>query len=243
MKVVVAIAVAILPLAAAAVAQAPVPNDSVIVGLPADDSARFNRRPPMVEGMLLMPIAPGALALLLRKEPGPELPPLGFWERRLAVHAAVGGGVARSDSNTCAYSAGVEILLRGIYAEARTEHFLFPKHIEYRTARLGYLFHPLPEAAGGITLGYRDAQGIPAHDGLEVAFPFVTGSRTWWLRYEAAYVFSRDTPSWSYRMQAEFLIRGGPLYAGLNVEAKSLPLRTGSKVFSIPLSVIVGVRH
>jgi hypothetical protein len=42
-------------------------------------------------------------------------------------------------------------------------------------------------------------------------------------------------------MQAEFLIRGGPVYAGLNVEAKSLPLRIGSKVFSISLAVALAV--
>lgn len=52
-----------------------------------------------------------------------------------------------------------------------------------------------------------------------------------------------ETPRWSYRMQADFMIRDGPLYMGLNVEAKSLPLRFGSKVLSIPIAVIVGMRH
>jgi hypothetical protein len=190
-----------------------------------------------------MPVSPGAVAFFLRKEPGPEFPPLGFWERRVAAHVSSGSGVARSDSNSFAYSAGVEILFRGIYAELRTEHFELPHRIEYRTARLGYLIHPLPEVAGGVTLGYRDARGIRGHRGMEVAFPYIMGSRTWWLRYEAAYVFSSEMVSWSYRMQAEFLVRGGPWYLGFNVEAKSLPLRVGSKVTSVPISVIAGIRY
>jgi hypothetical protein len=225
---------AIGALADRASAQAVEPNDS---------SRVTPRPPPIIEGLFLMPVAPGALAFLLRKEPGPEFPPLGYWTGRVAAHIAGGPAFADSAGETWAYSAGVEALIRGIYAEVRNEHFRLPQHIEYRTARLGYLIHPLPEIAGGVTLGYRDARGVSGHRGMEIGFPFITGSRNFWLRYDAAYVMSRKMVSWSYRMQAEYVVRGGPLYIGLNVEAKTLPLRIGSKVSSVPVAVVVGVRH
>jgi hypothetical protein len=125
----------------------------------------------------------------------------------------------------------------------RSEHFRLPEYYHYRTVRLGYLAHPVPEVAGGMTLGYRDARGVSGHSGLEIALPFITGSREWWLRYEAAYVISTKMASWNYRFQGERLIRGGPFYVGAAVEGKTLPLRPGSKVSSIPITLVLGVRH
>lgn len=209
-----------------------------------NDTTRATIRPaPLMEGMLLMPIAPGAAAFLLKREPGPQLAPLGYWDKRVSAHVAGGPAFADTSGETSAYSAGVEVLVRGWYAEVRNEHFRLPEHIEYRSARLGYLIHPVPEVAGGVTVGYREARGVRGHSGAELAFPFVAGSRTWWLRYEAAYVMGKEMVSWSYRMQAEFLFRGGPLYWGLNVEAKSLPLSIGSKVMAVPVALLVGVRR
>lgn len=199
--------------------------------------------PRVIEALFLMPIAPAAVVLLIDK-PAPEyaFPPLGFWSRPLAATIMGGVALAYSDDETWAYSASVEMLIRGIYVEARNEHFRLPEHYEYRTIRAGYFLHPVPEAAGGITIGYRDARGIAGHSGLEVGFPFITGAEHWWLRYEAAYVMSR-TPSWNYRFHAEKLLGDGPFYVGLNVEGKTLPLREGSKVASIPIVLSVGVRQ
>ncbi len=208
-----------------------------------NDSARIEpRRPPFVRALLLMPVAPAGLILLMDTT-NREFPPLGFWAGRLAAHVTGGPAFADSAGETWAYSAGVEILARGFYAEARNEHFRLPQHIEYRTVRLGYLLHRVPEAAGGVTIGYRDARGAHGHGGVEIGFPLITGSRNFWLRYDASYVISKETPSWNYRMQAEYVVRGGPVYIGANVEAKTLPLRNGSKVSSVPLAVVVGVRH
>ena len=219
-------------LAPHALGQAPVPNDS----------GRIVRRgQPFVEALLLMPVAPAGLVLLVDTA-NLEFPPLGFWAKRVAAYVTGGPAFADSAGETWAYSAGVEILARGFYAEARNEHFRLPHHIEYRTVRVGYLVHPVPETAGGVTIGYRDARGAQGHEGVEIGFPLITGSRSFWMRYEASYVISKTMQSWNYRMQAEYVFRGGPLYIGANVEAKTLPLRTGSKVSSIPLVVLVGVR-
>jgi hypothetical protein len=195
-----------------------------------------------MRALLLMPVAPGGMILLMDTS-NLEFPPLGFWDGRIAAHVTGGPAFADSAGATWAYSAGVEILARGFYVEARNEHFRLPQHIEYRTVRLGYLLHPVPEAAGGITVGYRDARGVDDHEGIEVGFPFVTGGRKFWLRYEAGYVISKEMQSWNYRLQGEYVVRGGPLYIGATVEAKTLPLRTGSKVSAVPVVVVVGVRR
>jgi hypothetical protein len=225
-----------------ALAQAPAADDTIRTDSVRQGSEPSRRtRPPIIEGLVLMPVAPASLVFLVDKTEQ-DFPPLGFWESRLAAHVAGGVAFAYSEGDTWAYSASVEILTHGIYGEVRSEYFRLPEYYYYRTVRVGYLLHPVPEVAGGVTLGYRDARRVSGHSGLEIGLPFITGSREWWLRYEAAYVMSTKAASWNYRFQGELLIRGGPLYVGAAVEGKTLPLRAGSKVSSIPVTLVVGVR-
>lgn len=230
------------PLAQRAVAQTPpdtIPPDSTV-----RDSARVGPiHPPWQPALVMLAAAPPGLVLLMNKKSKGDPPVLGFWKDHVAAHVAGGVALAYSDSNSWAYSASLEVLERGFYGELRTEHFRLPEYYSYRTIRIGYLTNPRPTVATGVTLGYRDTRRVSRHRGVEVGLPFVVGNRRRWVRLETAYVMSMRRSSWNFRWQGEWLVAGGPLYVGVNMEAKTLPLSTGSKVSSVPIAVLVGVRR
>jgi hypothetical protein len=104
----------------------------------------------------------------------------------------------------------------------------------------GRLTHPHPALAGGVTLGYRAVRGPRAHDGLEVAFPFVGGGLRGWVRAEAAYVVSLKQSSWNYRLQGERLLGRWPVFAGFCVDLKAWEIRRRGKLSHGTLAVLLG---
>jgi hypothetical protein len=182
------------------------------------------------------------LAPSLRSEPNR----LGFWRDHGSLYAtgglgATGRGEGLGASGTG--SAGVELLRRGIVAEARVEQFRVPERLQYRTVRVGRLGQPAAMVAAGVTLGYRDARGSRAHEGVEVGFPFVAGRQREWLRFEAAYVVSHRQSSWNYRLQGERLIGRGPFFAGMNVELKAWEIRRHGELSHGTLALLFGTTY
>lgn len=224
-------------------ALAQTPPDTVKDSIRGDSGRVGPIHPPLQPALVMLAVAPPALVLLMDRKRKGDPPVLGFWRDHFAVHVAGGAALAYSAGPTWAYSASLEVLTRGVYAELRSEHFRLPEYYSYRTVRVGYLVNPRPTVATGMTLGYRDARRVSGHRGVEIGLPFVAGNRRRWVRLETAYVVSTRGASWNYRWQGEWLVAGGPLYAGVNMEGKTLPLRTGSKVSSVPIALLLGVRY
>ena len=150
---------------------------------------------------------------------------LGFWDNSASVSVAAGGAFTSSRGRT-AYAANLELLARGVYSELRLEEY-DPGEVRLRSARVGYLVHPAPSMAGGVTVGYRDAREAPdewAPAGVEIAFPFMAalcrGDRNCWVRWEPTYVITRERIAFAPRLGAELPIGGTPFAAGLHLEAK-----------------------
>lgn len=237
----VAATIALALLGTRAVAQAP--QADTLQSDSASKTAASPIHPPVFPAIVMAAVAPPSLLLLRDKTPDAPVPTLGFLQDH--VTAYVTGGVTyafSSDTNTWAYSAGVQILRRRLYGEVRSEYFVLPQYYYYRTLRIGYFFSPRSDLAAGVTLGYRAARRVAGHSGVEIGLPFIAGHERRWLRVETAYVVSRRAPSWNFRWQAEWLINGGPLYVGMNIEGKTLPLRPGSKVSSVPIALVLGLR-
>lgn len=169
--------------------------------------------------------------------------PLGFRETHVAASVTGGPAFAYSPGPTWAHSENIESFEDGIYVELRIENLYLPEVIRYKTVRAGYLVSPVPGLASGVTLGYRFGHGLGAREGAEIGLPWITRMYQGWIRFEPTYVFGRHGADWSYRLQGEYPIRSGPVFAGFNIEAKALPLRHGGRVGSVSPVVLLGVRY
>jgi hypothetical protein len=149
-----------------------------------------------------------------------------------------GGGTSKVDEWT--HSESIEILKNGIYGEVRIENLYVPDRFQFQTLRGGYLAHPKPALVGGVTLGYRRAQGDRVQNALEIGLPLVIGAPRGSFRFEPTYLISSAEISWNYRGQIEFNIPRRHLVAGLNVEGK--PLRRGDPYFGT-VALLLGVRY
>lgn len=168
-------------------------------------------------------------------------PTVGFARSHVAVYG-VAAENAVYDSSGAVYSGSVEALWRGAFAEVRTQHIVFPHSYSYRIVHGGYLAHPWPGLMGGLTVGYRSVPALPRHEGVEVAFPLIAGNERAWARLETSYVAGRHMTSWNGRLQGEWVLRGGPLIAGFNIEAITLPLSRTSRPAAVPIGILLGAR-
>jgi len=134
-----------------------------------------------------------------------------------------------SDFEGSTYSASLEFLHNGGYAELRTENFVEHSRVQFWTMRGGYLLHPKPAVAGGATLGYRRVAQGSSESALEVGFPIVIGSLRNWMRLEPTYIISSRGVSWTYRFQGEWPI-GQFLVGGFDFDVK--PIRQDAPYFS-----------
>jgi hypothetical protein len=189
-----------------------------------------------------MLVAPSSI-LLSDALTNPAETELAFWQDH--VSASVSGGPAfdQYDHTAWAHSANVEVLRHGVYAAARVENINLPTHYQYRTVRAGYLVHPKPALAGGVTLGFRSVPADRTQEGIEIAFPLFIGAPNGSMLLEPAYVISPSRVSWSYRYQGEVAIGSGPFFAGFDYEAKTLPLRWGSHITSQGMALLIGVKQ
>lgn len=158
------------------------------------------------------------------------------------VSAYLAGGVSWIDGQRGTYSASIEVLERGWYAEMRVENFHRREHFRYQSLSAGYLFRPKRGAAGGATIGYRRASRYRAQRGVMISFPLIVDGYDGTMRLEPTYVFSPSGVNWNYRLLMEAAIGGSPFSWGLDFEAKSLPLERRSKLFTSALALMIGVR-
>jgi hypothetical protein len=158
------------------------------------------------------------------------------------VSAYVTGGGSWIEGQTWAYSASIEVLENGWYAEMRVETFHLPNHFQYQSLSGGYLFRPKGGVAGGATIGYRRASRDRTQRGVMISFPLLVDGGDGTARLESMYVFSPSGVNWNYRFLGEFPIGDGPFSLGLSIEAKALPLERRTKLFASSFALLMGVR-
>ena len=171
---------------------------------------------------------------------------LGFWRDHASAFVA-GDAASTPEDEGWTGSGSVEVLRGRLYGEVRLEHFRLnvgpPVSLRYRTLRLGRMGHPNPQLAAGVTLGYRDVLGPRAHDGVEVGFPLIAGGPNGWVRLETAYVMSLKQSSWNYGARWQRRLRGGPFFAGLDLELKSWEIRRHGQLSHGTLGVLLGTTY
>ncbi len=168
----------------------------------------------------------------------------GIWKDHVDVYVTGGAASTEAGGSRWGHSESLEFLRKGVYAEVRREHFYFPRYVQYETVRVGYLVHPNRAVWTGITLGYREAHGVRGQSGPELGLPFVVGGRKGWGRFEPSYVVSRTGANWNFRGQGIYPIPGGRYFAGVSLEAKSLPLPLRDRgLFASTGAAIFGVRY
>ena len=182
--------------------------------------------------------------------PPPPVPPrarwLGWWGDHVAL--AVEPGYAASSRNppldgweSASGAASAEVLRGRYLVQGRVERFRTPEPLEYRTVRVGRLWRPDSSVAGGVTLGYRDVDGPrPRQRGVEVGFPFVVGRERWWFRLESAYVISLHQSSYSWRMQYDRRLGGGPFFGGARVAFDSWEIRDHGELSHTLFAFVLG---
>ena len=198
------------------------------------DSARTDTNPPrtvsghpvhdprMFAAAILAPfVIAGAPALaIFVGERGPT--EIGFLADHQSLQLSAGGRFELGQTWTNA--AEIEVVQRDIHTELIAEDFWGAHHLRYLTARVGPLWHPRRYTAGGVTLGYGHVDGDGEQGGLEVGLPLVAGGPTTLMRLEPTYIIAPIGLLWSYRLQVEAAIPGGPFVAGANMAWKADPL-------------------
>ena len=190
--------------------------------------------------------APAGLAAIIPKDSTRRPGTLGFWSDHASLY--VTGGLASGRDGpilgaSWTGSGNIEVVRRGTMLEVRVEHFKLHDHVEYRTVRVGRMFHTDARMVGGVTLGYRSVRNLRAHEGVEVGFPFVRGGENAWMRLESAYVMSTKQSSWNYRLQGERRVNGGPFIAGFNIELNSWELRNHGELSHGHVSLLIGTTY
>ena len=227
-----------------AVAQRPPRPDSTRRDSTSRDSLGFDSvrvRPIHDPRMFLVPVAgaailfvggaaiafaPAPLALIPRR---PDHSPMEFLEDHRSVYLTIGGMFGAGEG--WAQSTNVEMLHGRVLTEVAFEDFHRERRVQHLTFRGGYLFHPRRGTGGGLTLGYRYAGRGWVQSGVEVGLPFLIGDSTRTGRIEPTYVLSQHGVLWSYRLQYERRLGGGPYFAGLRATGKSAPLNTGHPLY------------
>ena len=197
-------------------------------------------------------VAPSGLLCFAAPDSAP------YGERRLAFardHLSVyvsGGAISASTDTDDVYSTwatlgAVELLVNQFLLEVRAERFLMPEELTYAGVRVGRMSRRYRTISGGATIGYRAVRGSRPHDGIEIAFPFVTGGPGGWVRFETAYVMSNKQSSWNYRVQWDRLQGNGPVFLGLRLDLNSWELRRRGRlshgVFGVVLGTTWAAKH
>ena len=219
-----------------------------------DTVVRYRNPHGMQAALYALVLAPGLLTTLpdhfgpVDTAPPPPRGPirLGFWRDHASLSVAAGYAAGSRNPPLAGFESwtgamSVEALVGRTFLEARLEQFRVPESMQYRTVRVGRFARPYPSVVGGVTLGYRDVRGPrPRHRGVEVGFPFVAGRPDWWVRLESDYVMSLHQSTWSYRVQYERLIAGGPFFAGAGVEFKTWEIRRQGELSHSLASIVLG---
>ncbi|HEU0298833.1 MAG TPA: hypothetical protein VFR37_05245 [Longimicrobium sp.] len=146
------------------------------------------------------------------------------------------GGVARSGS--------VELMVRGVWAEARVDRYGISDGVRMWDARAGYFIHPISPVAGGVTVGYRQVHDAPdawTQGGVMVGFPIMligcSDRDPCSLQWEPVYIVSRDGVAVSPRARADYAVPRTPLVARLEFESRGVRHRD-----PMALSIGLGLR-
>lgn len=212
------------------------------------DSTRVVQCPDCL--MLIFPAAAVWLAapsvyLFGRIAPEAPAPLTTFWTRHAALYLTGGPTATQNPDLGWTHTEGLELLAHGAYMELRGEHYyLFPQHIQYALARVGWFAHPTATASGGLTVGYRGTRGPPIEgrqQGVELAFPVVIDLGSRWWRFEPYYVASLHQTTWNYRIEAEWPIPRRSELAGFRIDAMSLPIRNTTRIAWVTIAAVIGV--
>lgn len=236
---------AVVALAAPARAQQP-PFGRCASDVPAD-SARVlpePRRGMMVTFLVLM-VAPSALLLMGDEWSCAEDAP---WPGRMGSYLAVygAGGVAFTGDwrGGTARWGGVELLVRGVYAEARVDRYSLSGGVRMWDARAGYFLRPANGIAGGVTAGYREMRDAPdewPQSSVLIGFPIVftacDEALPCWLQWEPTFMISREGLAVSPRVRFDLRVPRTPFVARLEFESRGVRHRD-----PMALSVGFGLR-
>jgi hypothetical protein len=202
------------------------------------DSARGPNHEGLAVTMGLFVVAPSVLLLM----PGACMDddqPLGFWRDHVSGYLT-GGAIVSGSRVAFSHSAGVEVFALGAYAELRLDRYHLSGGVSMFDVRAGYLIHPSPGTAGGVTVGWRHASDVPdgwSGGGLLVGFPIIMAGceerRPCWLQWEPAYMISSHGVGFTPRLRMELPLARTPLLLRVDMEAKGMKNRD-------PLSVAVG---
>jgi hypothetical protein len=215
-----------------------VPRDTV----PSESVPVYSRHglllPALAAAALVLAVAPSAATTLAT--PGDTAMPGS--PTRDHVSAYVTGGGSWIEGQTWAYSGSVEVLRNGWYAETKVETVHLPRHFQYQSLSVGYLFRPKGGVTGGATIGYRRASRDRTQSGVTLGFPMMVDGTDGTARVEPTYVFSPSGVNWNYRFLGELAIGDGPFSWGLSIDAKSFPLERHGKLFTSAIALLIGVR-
>lgn len=204
------------------------PTDSVRPAATSSDSAP---RRPIDSPMMLVAIpagiaaaaalffAPAPLALVLHHR---DTTHAAFRRDERAVAMALGGTF--HGGQTWAHAIGLETFRGNVHAEAAVEDFWRPRHIEYVSARVSYLWHPRQLVAGGVSLGYMRADIASAQRGVELGLPLLlAGTNGGDVRFEPTYTLGQRGIVFNYRLQLRAPIARSRYFAGASLVAKGNP--------------------
>lgn len=150
------------------------------------------------------------------------------------------GYAGNQDADGWGYATDIQGVAHHVYAEVRIQDWHAATHLQVRTLRTGYLWHPAPRVMGGITLGFRRAPSQHAPAPFEIGFPFIAASRRGSMRIEPVYAISAQGVDWTYRWETLFYLSKTRLVAGLDVDAK--PLQHGGPYY-VTMQLLAGLRR
>jgi hypothetical protein len=188
-------------------------------------------------------LAPAALPFI-EKYPDTAGVGLPMWQKHLAVYTSVGGTARLPDRPGDRYgwrhSMTVEARWKSLYGQFQLDELHAPDEARYWSLRTGYFLRPQPQVAGGMTVGYRWANGDDVQDALLIGLPFVYAPRTpvtVWV--EPVYVISSRGFTWTWDMRTEFHVPRSPAFAGLGLGLA--PIRQGGSYHAV-LRLLLGAR-
>jgi hypothetical protein len=216
-------------LAPALQAQTPsAPSDTGAAAKPKRDSSATH---PVVDnplGLLLVPLGLAAF-VALRFGPGPAAMVMGNRDpthgSRFANHGAIAMSVGGTFHGGQTWSNGATLEgVRGhAYGELTVEDFWRPRHLQYVSARGGYLWYPAPNVAGGMSLGYMHADADRAQRGPELGLPLFFGDSVGrQIRFEPTYVVGHRL-LFNYRLQVRVPVAGSRFFVGGSFVGKGDP--------------------
>ncbi|HEX2081079.1 MAG TPA: hypothetical protein VHG08_25480 [Longimicrobium sp.] len=175
-------------------------------------------------------VAPSVL-VFTGEEPacaGEDLRP-GPWRSYAAVYGTGGFAVTGDWRGGVAHSGSVEVMVRGVYAEARVDRYGISDGVRMWDARAGYFIRPIRPLAGGVTVGYRQVRDAPdawTQGGVMIGFPIMfvgCGERPpCSLQWDPAYLITGDGLAVTPRVRVDYPVLHTPLVARLEFESRGV---------------------